>query len=62
MSKSLRSMDPLERARAIDRRLREETKGLGYWAASDSRRAAALPKPKAEPKPEPEPVAPEVAE
>ena len=36
MSRSLRSMQKDERKTAIDRRLKSETKGLGYWAAIDA--------------------------
>ena len=39
MSKSLRSMSNSERIAAIQRRIKNATKGLGYWAAMD-----ALPK------------------
>lgn len=39
MSRSLRSMDPAERDRAITRRLSvgdNAPKGLGYWGAKDA--------------------------
>ena len=39
MSKSLRSIaDQKEKLATITRRLREETKGLGYWAAVDAKK------------------------
>ena len=37
MAKSLRSMNEQERGLAITRRLKSETKGLGYWAAVDAK-------------------------
>ncbi len=38
MSKSLRSMKSEERKAAIDRRIRNNTGGLGYWAAMDAKK------------------------
>lgn len=38
MSKSLKSMTPEERLRAIERRLRENKGGLGYLAAVDAKK------------------------
>lgn len=38
MSKSLRSMKPEERKQAIDRRIRNKTGGLGYWAVMDAKK------------------------
>ena len=38
MSKSLRSMSEYERSAAISRRLKSESKGLGYWAAVDAQK------------------------
>ncbi len=36
MSKSLKSMTKAERTIAINRRIKNETQGLGYWAAKDA--------------------------
>ena len=38
MAKSLKSMSDAEKRRAIDRRLKEETKGLSFWAAMDAQK------------------------
>ncbi len=38
MSKSLRSMSPEERQKAIERRIKENKGGLGYWAAVDAKK------------------------
>lgn len=38
MAKSLRSMSSEERSRAIERRLKNKTGGLGYWAAVDAKK------------------------
>ena len=38
MSKSLRSMTKEGRAKAIERRLKSQTKGNGYWAAVDAKK------------------------
>lgn len=42
MSKSLASLDftmtPLMKGRVIDRRIAQDTKGLGYWAAKDAQK------------------------
>jgi len=37
MSKSLASMTKAEELKAIERRLRENKGGLGYWAAVDAK-------------------------
>ena len=37
MSKGLRNMEKVEQVKAIDRRLADDTKGLGYWAAFDAK-------------------------
>ena len=39
MSKGLRNMSKMERVEAIQRRIKNATRGLGYWGAID-----ALPK------------------
>ena len=38
MSKSLKSMFPDERAKAIDRRIKSNTCGLGYWSAVEAKK------------------------
>lgn len=38
MSKFLKSMKPEERKQAIERRIRENKGGLGYWAAMDAKK------------------------
>lgn len=37
MSKSLSSMSKSEKSQAIDRRIRQQKGGLGYWAAVDAK-------------------------
>jgi len=60
MSKSLRSYPAEERLRVINRRLEEETGGLGYWAAKDAELArlrASIHRDRSKPKPQ-EPISP----
>lgn len=38
MSKSLRSMDKEKRIKVIEHRLKNQTKGNGYWAAVDAKK------------------------
>lgn len=38
MARSIRSYDPKDRSAVISRRLKSDTKGLGYWAAVDAQR------------------------
>jgi hypothetical protein len=41
MSTGLRNMNTIEKKEAIARRIKEETKGLGYWGAIDAEHAIA---------------------